>query len=267
MTSYAITGASRGIGFAFVKNLAQNPSNTVFALVRNVTSSPELTSFAASHPNVHILKGDITSPAELAAAATSISEITGGTLDVLIQNAASLFGDAAMFKLTDLVGDAEKTEIFGNDLQVTIQQNVMAMVHTTSAFLPLVKKSNLKKIVVLTSGLGDPKGVVEWGWKDSVPYCVSKAAVNMLVASYSNVLSDDGVTIVAISPGLVKTQTQDWAPQFYETVTKLFQKSKPSYEGPLSPEESVELMLGTVGKLTVKDTGRSMSQYGTDDWL
>ncbi|KAK6497022.1 hypothetical protein TWF481_002002 [Arthrobotrys musiformis] len=267
MTSYAITGASRGIGFAFVKHLAQDPSNIVFALVRNPTSSAQLTSLASSNKNVHILKGDITSPAELEAAAESISQVTGGSLDFLIENAALLMGEAAAFSLTDLVGDAEKTKVFGKDLQYTFESNVMSIVHTTNAFLPLIKKSNIKKIAVLSSGVGDVEGIVQWGMKDSVPYCVSKAAANMVVAMYSNALVEDGVTIVAISPGLVRTQTQDWAPQFYENMTKVFQKTKPSFEGPLSPEESVNFLLDTLGKLTVKDTGRFMSHHGNKDWL
>ncbi|KAL4981035.1 hypothetical protein BDW66DRAFT_146806 [Aspergillus desertorum] len=35
MSSYAVTGASRGIGRAFLSNLSSNPSNTIIALVRN----------------------------------------------------------------------------------------------------------------------------------------------------------------------------------------------------------------------------------------
>ncbi|KAK6523059.1 hypothetical protein TWF281_002482 [Arthrobotrys megalospora] len=267
MVSYAVTGASRGIGFAFIKHLAQDPSNIVFALVRNTTTSPPLTELAASNKNVHIIKGDITSPTELAAAADSISEITGGTLDVLIENAALLMGSSATFTLTDLVGDAEKTKTFAEDMAGTFEINTMAVVHTTNAFLPLLRKSQIKKVAVLSSGIGDIEGIVEWGMKDNVPYCVSKAALNMVVAMYSTALVDDGVTIVAISPGLVRTQTQDWAPQFYEDITKVFQKSKPSFEGPLTPEESVSMMLDVVGKLTVKDSGRFMSHHGNKDWL
>ncbi|KAF3180318.1 hypothetical protein TWF106_005949 [Orbilia oligospora] len=267
MVSYAITGASRGIGFAFIKHLAQDPSNTVFALVRNVSSSQPLTDLAASHKNVHILKADVTSPEELDAAAAAVSQITGGTLDVLVENAAFLIGEAASFTLTDLVGDPEKTKIFSNDLQLSVEGNILSVVHTTNAFLPLIKKGEVKKILVISTGLADTDAVIEWQWKDNVPYGASKAAVNMVVAQYSNALVEDGVTIVALSPGLVRTQTQDWAPAFYEKVTNIFRKSKPSFEGPLSPEESVRLMLETLGKLTVKDGGKFLSQNGNKDWL
>lgn len=57
------------------------------------------------------------------------------------------------------------------------------------------------------------------------------------------------------------------APQFYEGVTKIFQKSNPSFEGPLSPEDSVSMMLETVGKLTVKDTGKFLSHHGDKEWV
>jgi NAD(P)-dependent dehydrogenase (short-subunit alcohol dehydrogenase family) len=39
MPSYAITGSNRGIGYALLKQLSDNPDNTVVGLVRDVNSA------------------------------------------------------------------------------------------------------------------------------------------------------------------------------------------------------------------------------------
>ncbi|EPS40351.1 hypothetical protein H072_5837 [Dactylellina haptotyla CBS 200.50] len=267
MPSYAITGASRGIGFAFVDVLSRYPSNVVFALVRNTTSSPALTKLAESNKNVHIIKGDVTSTTELEEAAASISKITGGKLDVLVENAALVFGESAGITLMDLVGDAEKTKQFGKDLNTSVGDNVMSVVHTTNAFLPLIKKGDLKKIAVLSTGIADVDATLAWGMPGNVPYCVSKTAVNMIVAKYATQVKEDGVTIVAISPGLVLTSNEESFVQMYEALTQMFRKTKPDFEGPISPETSAVMMLETLKKLSVEDTGKFLSHHGNKEWL
>lgn len=49
-------------------------------------------------------------------------------------------------------------------------------------------------------------------------------------------------------------------------ITK-FRKVTPSFEGPITPEESVKLMLSILDKSTVKDTGAFVSQKGNKEWL
>ncbi|KZP04396.1 hypothetical protein FIBSPDRAFT_941025 [Athelia psychrophila] len=92
MSSYAITGAARGLGvdlwlqFEFVRQLSLKPENTVFALVRSLSTSQKLAALDAK--NIHILQADITDVAALKIAAATMHKITGGSLDYLINNAA-----------------------------------------------------------------------------------------------------------------------------------------------------------------------------------
>ncbi|KAI0364050.1 NAD(P)-binding protein [Pilatotrama ljubarskyi] len=89
MPSYAIVGASRGIGLEFVRQLARKPDATVYAIVRNV-NSPHLQPVMAEHSNVHAIQGDVVDHRSLARAADRIAALSGGALDVLIHNAARL---------------------------------------------------------------------------------------------------------------------------------------------------------------------------------
>ena len=83
--------------------------------------------------------------------------------------------------------------------------NVVGVVHTINAFLPLLRKGATKKIIVISTGLGDTQTVINCDYATAVPYSVSKAAVNMVVAKYAVTLRKDGFVVVALSPGLVKT--------------------------------------------------------------
>ncbi|KAF3923877.1 hypothetical protein ABW21_db0208745 [Orbilia brochopaga] len=267
MPSYAITGASRGIGFGWIQVLSKDPSNTIFALVRNPTSSPALTELAKVNKNVHIIQADITSAAQMAEAADQVSKITGGKLDVLVENAATLFTEAAGLNPLDLTKDAETLQQFEKSFQTSLTDNVLSVVYTTTPFIDLVKKGDQKKILVLSTGIADVDAILQWDMTSNIPYAASKAAMNVLVAKYAIQLKEDGITMVSISPGLVQTSHEESMVQMYEAITQIFRRTHPQFPGPLTPEESVNHMLNTLGKLTVKDTGKFMSHYGNREWL
>lgn len=67
-----------------------------------------------------------------------------------------------------------------DDFNLSLTTNVLGPTLTTNAFLPLLKKGTLKKIVTLASGLGDTQLTMQVGLSNQVSYCVSKAAVEML---------------------------------------------------------------------------------------
>ena len=127
MPSYAVIGASRGIGLEFVRQLvgesalktaslidhatqAVRPDTTVYAVVRNAAKSTHLQDAIKSLKNVHVVEADVVdhislearSPASrlrrrvadiaihLQQAAQQVSELSGGTLDYLIHNAAHI---------------------------------------------------------------------------------------------------------------------------------------------------------------------------------
>jgi NAD(P)-dependent dehydrogenase (short-subunit alcohol dehydrogenase family) len=75
------------IQYTFIKTLASNPSNTVIGLVRDKQSTIARLQ-KDNLTNIHILEADIVDYPALQTAAAEVSRITGGSLDVLINNAA-----------------------------------------------------------------------------------------------------------------------------------------------------------------------------------
>lgn len=201
MSSYAITGASRGIGREFIRQLAANPSNTVFAIVRD-PSGAALADLVAKHTNVHAIKADVTDPASLLAAAHAVSAVTGGTLDVLIHNAIASDMATMSYSPSQFPLDVVATHAMFDGVLGTA---VYGGLWVTNAFLPLIEKGSQKKIVHISSGMGDVGLVRQSGISYAVAYAVAKAGMNMLVAKYAAELKPKGIHVLALSPGWVDT--------------------------------------------------------------
>ncbi|KLO19981.1 NAD(P)-binding protein [Schizopora paradoxa] len=264
MPSYAITGAARGLGFEFVRQLSSVSGNVVFAIVRNKGTAQGLQDLARA--NIHILEADITDFVALKKASKDIGELTGGKLDVLINNAA--FVDDKRFGIS--LDDYTDDQLVEDDLVHAFKINTVGVVHTINAFLPLLRGGSLKKVVTLSTGIADTDFTLGSEFSVGAPYSISKAAVNMAVVKYAVKYKSEGFTFLCISPGVVNTATKPPTPEelkFFGEMIASFKKVTPTFERPLTPEESVKLMLAVVEKSTVKDTGAFISQNGNKEWL
>jgi len=264
MPSYAITGAARGIGFEFVRQLSASPENTVFALVRSKSTANKLEALNAR--NVHILEADIVDVPALKAAATEVAKVTGGSLDYLINN-AGVYGTAEGTGVPDAYKDEKALE---QDFHYHFDINVLGVIHTINNFLPLLSKSSIKKVIVISSGVGDTDFIrvsESSGW---VPYAVSKAAVNMVVAKYAVQYKPEGFVFLALSPGFVNTSVAPPTPhelELFGALVPSFKKYDPTFEGAITPEESVTLQLQVIHRWTVEETGAFVSHHGNQRWL
>jgi short-subunit dehydrogenase involved in D-alanine esterification of teichoic acids len=66
-----------------------HPKNQVFAIIRSRATAGPLEELAAKRNNIHIVVTDLSDPMKLGQAATEVSKVTAGSLDVLILNAGS----------------------------------------------------------------------------------------------------------------------------------------------------------------------------------
>jgi len=264
MSSYAITGAARGIGFEFVRQLSGLPKTVIFAIVRNEGTAKALRELGRA--NVHILEADITDHLALKTAAERIGAVTGGELDVLINNAA--FVDDERFSLA--MDEYSDDQLLEDDLIKTFRINTVGVVHTINAFLPLLRAGSSKKVVTLSSGTADLEFTLTSEFSLGAAYSISKAALNMAVAKYAVKYKNEGFTFLCVSPGLVNTATKPPTPEvlkFFGDMMASFKKAAPNFESPITPEHSVKLMLSILDKSTVKDTGAFISHKGNKEWL
>jgi NAD(P)-dependent dehydrogenase (short-subunit alcohol dehydrogenase family) len=96
--TYVITGASRGLGLEFVKQLSSTDS-TIFALARNPSDAKDLQKLVKQNKNIHTLRLDATDEASIKAAAEEVSKLAPGGVDILINN-AGIGGDDPVNNLT-----------------------------------------------------------------------------------------------------------------------------------------------------------------------
>jgi NAD(P)-dependent dehydrogenase (short-subunit alcohol dehydrogenase family) len=79
-----------------------DPSNQVFALIRTLETAGPLKDLAARRQNIHVIVTDISDPTKLDGAASEVSKVTAGSLDVLILNAGSAGPDTAALSPSDM---------------------------------------------------------------------------------------------------------------------------------------------------------------------
>jgi len=263
MPSYVVAGASRGLGLQFVIDLLAK-GNVVIALARNPAGSTGLA--AIKDKNLHVIKADITDVATLKAAAAETAKITGGSLDVLINNAAIQDPKHAFHDITQYSDE----DALLKDFNESWKSNVMGPILTTNIFLPLLKKGTLKKVLTLGTGLADPALNAESSYAVQTAYCISKAPLEMVNVKYAVALKDEGFIFLLISPGVVNTAEAPPPPEAMKEIMKMaagFQKVYPNWTGPIQPPESTRLMLDILDNVKPEDSGKFVSHWGNRQWL
>lgn len=185
-----VTGAAGGIGRAIVERLSANGAAVVVADI----NAEGAEAVAATLPNAIAAIVDIRDEAAIERAVDRTVQ-RFGRLDILVNNA----GTTALIPHADL--DAVSDDVFRRILDV----NLLGTWYLSRAALPELRKSDRGVIVNVTSLAGvRPTG-------SSIPYAVSKAAINHLTRLLAKVVGP--VRVNAVAPGLVATPwTKDWAP-------------------------------------------------------
>ncbi|EIW54434.1 short chain dehydrogenase, partial [Trametes versicolor FP-101664 SS1] len=199
--SYAIIGASRGIGLEYVRQLAARADATVFAVVRNKQRSTHLQAAITNMNNVHVVEGDIVDYKSMQRAAEEVASLNDGKLDYLIHNAAKTDQKTVFHGFYDYPSMDE----LDADLMDAFRVNTLGVVHSVTPFVPLLRAGPTKKIIVIGTGGGDPKAVLTVGIKNMVAYCATKAAAVMVATKWALELKDEGFVVVTLTPGLVDT--------------------------------------------------------------
>ncbi|OIW31911.1 NAD(P)-binding protein [Coniochaeta ligniaria NRRL 30616] len=198
MPIYCITGANRGLGLEFVRQLAADPQNTIFATSRS-TSADDISDLkAVSSPNTHVLQCDVADVDSIKSFVGAAGKVLGAKkIDFLLNNAGAHFKP----EQTSLHMDPE-----------AILQNVRVNVVGTAKVIQFFYEAGLLsedvRILNMSSGLGSMERSAGYSPRICAPYSISKAGLNMLTVHLAEDLKAKlpGVVIIVMDPGWVKTR-------------------------------------------------------------
>jgi NAD(P)-dependent dehydrogenase (short-subunit alcohol dehydrogenase family) len=203
-----VSGANRGIGFGLTLEMVHHGCK-VAAGYRDETSSKKLLAEAEQHRNILPVKVDVTSKDDLKHLYHLIKN-NFAHLNILVTG--------GVFNKHD---SAEVNELNWEDLARNLEVNVGGPLMTSKTLYPLLQKGKEKKIINISSQMGSIH-LTDGG---ATPYRVSKAALNMLSRNQAIEYKGDGIAVVIVHPGWVKTDMGGPAAPMAvaESVRKIFQ--------------------------------------------
>jgi NAD(P)-dependent dehydrogenase (short-subunit alcohol dehydrogenase family) len=201
MPSYVVIGASRGLGYAFLEYLSKDPNNIVIGTARKVAPVNEKVQ-QDGLKNVTIVEADMVDRASFRKAAAETAKLTGGAVDYLILNAVYASAASVSRFLDEYEGEPDVLE---EDLDLSWKTNVVGFIDAINAFLPLVKKGSVKKVLSISTGMADFELCAKYEIWESAPYSISKAALNAAIGKYAARYGKEGILFLSISPGVVDT--------------------------------------------------------------
>lgn len=225
-----VTGASRGLGFEFVRQYADAGAR-VFAGCRAPDGAETLQALAAEQPEAVTVAGlDVRDVEAIDAVAASVAADGPGHLDLLLNCA----------------GVSPRGEEFDNiraeDMLEVLQVNTVAPLIVAQRCHALLARAERPRIVNISSSMGS---LAKKDYGRHYSYAAGKAALNMITRAAACDLADDGIVVVSLHPGWV--QTDLGGPQ-----------------ATLSPRESVAGMIEVIEGLTPEHSGRFLTWSGEE---
>lgn len=226
-----VTGANRGIGLAFVRQLLAR-GDRVVATCRHPGKATALNTLTGEYPGrLHVLPLDV-------ADARSRAE--------LVRELPLVYGDDVEKPVIDLLinnaGVLHSGERFGTlsaaHLEDSFRTNAAGPLLLTEALAPMLADGGT--VANLSSQLGSITNTTRFG---TPSYNISKAAQNMATVLLAHALRDRGIRVVALHPGWVQTDMGGDGAQ-------------------ITVDASVTGLLRVIGNLSAADSGRFLDWRG-----
>lgn len=223
-----VTGANRGLGLEFVRQLLADGVRVV-ATCRQPGKATALNTLAAEHPgHLKVLPLDVGD---------------ARSRDELVREWPLAAGDDARIGLlVNNAGVLHSGERFGtlsaDTLDDSLRTNVTGPLLLTQALAPLLRDG--ARVANLSSQLGSITNTGRFG---TPSYAISKAALNMATVQLAHALRERGIVVVALHPGWVRTDMG-------------------GAQASEAPEESVTGLRTVIDGLGPDDSGRFLDWTG-----
>ncbi|MET0678991.1 MAG: 3-oxoacyl-ACP reductase family protein [Bradyrhizobium sp.] len=181
-----VTGASRGIGAAVARTLAEaGAAVAVNYRERAADADAVVAGIKGKGGRAMAVAADVSQAASVTAL---VEQVTSGLgpVDILVNNA----GVAIVRSVDDLTED---------DFDRTMTVNLKSAFLCTQAVLPAMRARRWGRIVNISSGAARGAGAI------GVHYNASKAGMEGLTRGYAARLVKDGITVNAVAPSLIET--------------------------------------------------------------
>lgn len=224
MTTVMITGANRGIGLALVREYALDGMR-VFACCRQPQAATELWDFAEERQNlVSIHRLDVTSSSDIASLKKKLGLVP---IDILINNAG--------------ISDGHESGVDYDTWEKVFRINTIAPYRVTTAFHGNLAASREKKLVTISSRMGS----ISENTGGRTAYRSSKAAVNQVMKGLAAEYQADGITVIVLHPGWVRTDMG-------------------GEQAPVLPLDSARGLKQVIAAATIKSTGKFFDYQGME---
>lgn len=215
-----VTGANRGLGLEFVRQLLARGDH-VIAACRLPGKANALTQLAGEYPGrLQVLPLDVADPRTHASLARELALVTDGEpLDLLINNAGVLRGGERF------------GQVQAKDLDASFHTNAAGPFLLTQALAGQLADG------ASVANISSEVGSIALRQEFRTPsYAMGKAAQNMATSLLAQALAPRGIKVIALHPGWVRT---DMGGQ----------------QAALGAQESVGGLLQVIHRITLEDSG------------
>jgi NAD(P)-dependent dehydrogenase (short-subunit alcohol dehydrogenase family) len=242
MTIALVTGANKGLGFAWCRQLGKLGYKVVLTARKIENARVSADTLIAEGLDIYPIAMEVTDDFQIAEAAEWLKE-KFGKLDLLINNAGINSGTRAKGNKELQNKNLSLEGLDVSEVQNMIHINTIAPVIVARHFRSLLKTSEQGKIINIGSWLGSVSIKKSGG---NYSYAVSKSALNMMNRALAFDLINDNIISVVVNPGWVQTDMGGGKALF-------------------TAEQSVSNLIENVlNNLTLSDTGKFLNFDGTE---
>lgn len=239
-----IVGASRGIGFGFVKTLLEQKKNIkIYATYRNKENAEDLFKLQLEYSSsLNLLELDVTEEEQINNFAKQLKKE--------ISDIHLLVNCVGFLQKDNIKPEKSLRHIDSKNLLTYFQINSIATVLLAKYLLPFFRHSEPSIFAAVSAKVGSIGDNYLGGWYG---YRASKTALNMFLKNISIEYKRTcpHTVVVALHPGTTDTD-----------LSKPFQKNVPP-EKLFSVERTVNQLLKIIDNLTENDTGQFFSWDGS----